>query len=552
MLSHLFISNYALIEKLDINFPRGFITITGETGAGKSVLLGAIGLLMGKRADISALNIYSTKCIIEGMFEIKDYNLKELFQSLDLDYDDQTIIRREISPSGKSRAFLNDTPVALKDLKQIGEKLMDIHGQFSSLQLVDEAGHLAYVDKYANSYPELKSYSQVYSLWCEAKRKLEVIRLEAELSKKEEDYLRFSLNQMNEINLDTIDQVELEEKKRLLENSETIKTTLYSSAHKIVNEEDNIVDSLKQVQRDIAGITSYSSKYQQLNDRIESVIIEADDIGTELDALNDNLIVDPNELDQVQQILDVLYRLQQKFSVDNIDDLIAIKNEMEAKLQRMDSFEIDIHQAEKNIDDAYSEVQRKGSELTKKRTLASTSFAKEISGFLEFVNLKGAEFKVHLNTFEEPRKEGFETASFLFSANKGISATEIGKMASGGEISRLMLAVKAVISKKNTLPTIIFDEIEAGVSGAAAGKIAAVLSDMGKSMQVITITHLPQIASKGICQFMVAKSSEGIKTTSTLKRLSTEERINELAVMLSDGEITSQSMENAKAMLNIP
>lgn len=551
MLSHLFISNYALIEKLDIDFPRGFITITGETGAGKSVLLGAIGLLMGNRADISALSISSSKCIIEGMFEINDYHLKPLFEELDLDYEDQTIIRREITPAGKSRAFLNDTPVSLKILKQVGEKLMDIHAQFSTLQLADESGHLKYLDKFANIENEQENYSLAFRQWSKLVSDLKKLQQEAEESNKEEDYLRFSLDQLNEIDLNVINQNELEEKRKVLENSEAIKATLYASANNLVNDDDNLVSSLKKVLRDLSGIASYSEKYSQLADRLDSIIIEVDDIGADIDTLNEELTVNPVELEEVQQLLDTIYRLQQKFHVATVEELVTIRDDMEQKLSRVDSFDRIINEKEKAIAVAFETLKKEGAKLSSKRVSASKEFAKCITQLLEYVNLNGADFNVLINHHEEPAKDGFETASFMFSANKGIEAAEIGKVASGGELSRLMLAVKAVISKKNTLPTIIFDEIEAGVSGAAAGKIASVLAEMGKSMQVITITHLPQIASKGICQFKVSKYSDQNKTTSRLELLSATERVNELAVMLSDGQITSQSLENAKSMLNI-
>ncbi|PID94966.1 MAG: DNA repair protein RecN [Bacteroidetes bacterium] len=549
MLSHLSISNYALIEKLDMDFPRGFITITGETGAGKSVLLQAIGLLMGKRADTSSLNYHDQKCIIEGTFEVASYKLQSFFTSLDLDYEDSTIIRREITPSGKSRAFLNDTPVSLKMLKQVGERLMDIHAQFSSLKLMEEEMHLTYLDQYAVNGALLEEYREAYTHWRALKEELRQLHGEAERARKEEDYLRYTLTQLQEAKLESMDQEELEASRKMLENSETIKTTLFSCASRLVNEEENLVSSLKQLHKELLRIAPYSSSYEELARRMESIAIEADDMGSELDALNEALEVDPQRLEEVNALLDRLYRLQHKFHVSSVSALIEIRDDTAQQLRKVSRYDDHIKALEKAIDTAFREVCERGEQLTARRREASTSFAREIAEHLAWVNLDEATFFVSFDRSEEPEAHGFDYPYFMFSANKGIPPAKLGKVASGGELSRIMLAVKAVISKKTTLPAILFDEIETGVSGAAAGKIASLLMKMGERMQVITITHLPQIASKGMVHYKVSKHSDEHKTISCLKRLSHEERIHELASMLSNGEVTAESFENAKSML---
>jgi DNA repair protein RecN (Recombination protein N) len=550
MLSHLFIANYALIEELNIDLPEGFLSITGETGAGKSILLGAIGLLSGNRADTSVLNINTSKCIIEGTFEIKQYELKALFESMELDYDDQTIIRREITPSGKSRAFINDTPVPLKDLKQIGERLMDIHGQFSSLELANSVSHLRLLDNYAQVTIEISDYRKAFENWKSAQQNLNKLLLEAENAKKEEDYLRFSVQQLREVDLDNLNQQFLEEKRTVLEHSETIKSTLFSLAGELSENDNNLLERIAGLQKEMEAISKYSSKYEQIAQRLESISIETEDISREIISLNEDLRLDPDELMDVQEKIDKIYSLQHKFSCNSIEELIAIRDEIGIKLSRTENFDFLIKEAEKKISATYEILKSKAKALSAKRESAIKPFTDSVSGLLTFVNLEDAVFRIHKELLPEPGISGMEKITFLFSANKGIDASDLGKTASGGELSRLMLAVKAVISDKNALPTIIFDEIEAGVSGSTAGKIATVLSNMGKSMQVITITHLPQIAAKSACQYKVSKTTTDEKTVSQMYKLSQEERIEELAEMLSDGAVSPHARENARVLLN--
>jgi len=550
MLSHLFIANYALIEELNIDLPDGFLSITGETGAGKSILLGAIGLLSGNRADTSVLNINTSKCIIEGTFEIKQYKLKELFDSLEIDYDDQTIIRREITPSGKSRAFINDTPVPLKDLKQIGERLMDIHGQFSSLELANSVSHLHLLDNYARNADQLTDYRVAYDNWKLSQKEFNNLHLEAENAKREEDYLVFSAQQLREVDLDNINQQSLEEKRTVMEHSETIKSTLYSLAGELAENDDNLLERIAGLQKNMEAISRYSSQYDQIAKRLKSISIEAEDIGREIISLNEELNLDADELMDIQEKIEKIYSLQHKFRCNSVEELISIREEIEKKLSRTESFDFLIKEAEKKISANYDILISKAKALSDTRDNSIRPFTDEVSGLLAFVNLEDADFQLKKELLPEPGMNGFEKITFLFSANKGIEASDLGKTASGGELSRLMLAVKAVISEKNALPTIIFDEIEAGVSGSTAGKIATVLSNMGKSMQVITITHLPQIAAKSASQYKVSKKTSGEKTVSYMYQLSKDERIEELAEMLSDGAISPHARENARVLLN--
>ncbi len=549
MLSHLYISNYALIENLDIDFPNGFISITGETGAGKSILLGAIGLLTGNRAENAALKVKDNKCIIEGTFEIKNYNLQNLFRKLDVDYDHQSIIRREITPSGKSRAFINDTPVALKDLKILGDKLMDIHSQFSTLHLADNSYQIALLDRYAGTNNELMQYHDALNQWRQAKQDLETLQEAGIRARREEDYLRFSLQQLSGIDLQKIKLQEIEEEKRILENSETVKMVLYNASETLLNSENAIITMLRSMQKEINGISALSSSFMFISDRLESLIVECDDLGHEMENLNDDVAIDPQRLENIQNELDVIYALMQKFNASGIDELLAIRVATEEKLLKIDSFSTEIIAATNAVASSYEKLLEVMGRLSEKRKKAIPGLTKAVLKNLKAVNLDNATFSIEIKATQEPGRDGGDNVRFLFSANKGVEMNDIQKVASGGELSRLMLSLKAVLTEKETLPTIIFDEIESGVSGIAAGKIADLLGNMGSSMQVIAITHLPQLAAKSQAQYHVYKDNSNNKTYSNIKYLSKEERINELSIMLSDGNISEQAVENAKALL---
>ncbi|HPE87367.1 MAG: DNA repair protein RecN [Bacteroidales bacterium] len=549
MLSHLFITNYALIDKLDIDFPEGFISITGETGAGKSILLGAIGLILGNRADTSVLHDLNKKCIIEGTFFIENYSLQSFFYAVDIDYEPHTIVRREILPAGKSRAFINDTPVSLKDLKALGDRLIDIHGQFSTLRLADTTVQLSMIDEYAQSAALLTDYQSALSALNTQKKELKEIEEKVLLAKREEDYLLFAIQQIEEVNADVSDIHTLESRRKVLENAESIKSTLYYAAGQLYSNEENIVSTMNSIHRNLNAIASLDPKYNALNNRIASLAIETSDIGFELENLNNELVIDPREIEMLTERLDQIYALQHKFQVNTMEELLLLHSEMKTKISQLEAYDDKINDLRQRISLAEKKVEEVGSNLSRLRNNAINPFCAAIRCLLDQVNLSDASFSVQNVKMQEPGKEGYDQVSFLFSANKGVAPAEIHKVASGGELSRLMLAIKAVLSGKKKLPTILFDEIESGVSGAAAGKIAGVLADMGKTMQVIAITHLPQIAGKSTHQYHVTKKTPLKKTYSEMRLLNPDERIEALALMLSDGHVTVQARDNARAIL---
>lgn len=550
MLSHLFVSNYALIDQLDIDFPEGFITITGETGAGKSILLGAIGLILGSRADISNLRNPAKKCIIEGHFNIEAYHLKKDFEELDIDYDHFTIIRREITPLGKSRAFINDSPINLKSLKIIGGKLMDIHSQFNALELSNNDFQLSLLDSYANTDVALAQYKKALAHQNVIAQELDDLKQSAMEARREEDYLNFSIEQLEKANIYKLDQLALENRKKILENSETIKSVLYKSSLDLFQADDNISARLATLIREIMSISNYNEQYQNLFNRLESIRIELDDLNGELDNLENGCIYDPKELLDITESLDNIYSLQLKFHVTSLDDLIALKEDMQRRLSTINSFDSNIKELEKKLEIAEIEVRNTGNLLSQKRGEACLPFSNHVSKFLEKVNLQNARFVINHSVGKKPQKNGFDQIYILFSANMGVEPGEISKVASGGELSRLMLAIKAVLANKKSLPTIIFDEIEAGVSGGVAGNVSNVLADMSKKMQVFAITHLPQIAGKSSTQYRVSKKLIDNVTISVMHKLSYQQRVEELALMLSNGKITDEARANAITMLS--
>ena len=550
MLSHLFVSNYALIDQLDIDFPEGFITITGETGAGKTILLGAIGLILGSRADIYNLRNPAKKCVIEGHFNIEAYHLQRDFEELDIDYDHFTIIRREITPQGKSRAFVNDTPTNLKSLKVIGGKLMDIHSQFNALELSNNDFQLSLLDSYANTDAVLAKYKKALAHQNAIVRELDDLKQSALEAGREEDYLNFSIQQLENANIHKLDQQALENRKKILENSEAIKSVLYKSSFDLFHSEDNISARMATLSREIMSISDYNEEYRNLFNRLESIRIELDDLNGDLDNLENGCIYDPEELFEITASLDAIYSLQLKFHVSSLDDLIALKMDMQRRISAINSFDTKISQLEKKLEIAEIEVRNTGDLLSQKRGEACLPFSKHVSTLLGKVNLKNARFAVNHRVVERPQRNGFDEVSILFSANTGVKPGEISKVASGGELSRLMLAIKAVLASKKSLPTIIFDEIDAGVSGGVAGNVSNVLADMSKKMQVFAITHLPQIAGKSRTQYRVSKKINENVTISVMHKLSDQQRVEELALMLSNGKITDEARANAITMLS--
>lgn len=533
-----------------MNLQQGFTIITGETGAGKSIMLGALSLLLGKRADYSAIRDTQKKCVIEGMFDISAYDLKSLFAAEDLDYESQTIIRREILPSGKSRAFVNDTPANLSSLQVLGEQLLDIHSQHETLILGDNqyqfnvvdvlAGNIDILEKYKSSFRELKSLQ----------KKLEVLKEDQAQATKEYDYNLFLLNELKEARLEEGMQEELEGRYEELSHVEQLKEQLGTAVNYIQQEEIGAGISLKEAKNSIQKVASISTVYHQFFERLQSVSIELDDIAVELENALEKVEANPEELEQVNEKLQVLYNLQKKHSVATVMELKEIEAELSQKVAVSENAEEEIAMANKAIESKKEELQKTASLLHRNREKVIPVFIREIESILNEVGMPNARLKIELVRQSEFFANGQDKLSWLLSANKGGNFTELKKAASGGELSRIMLAVKSILATYSKLPTIIFDEIDTGVSGDIAGKMADILQKMGKVMQVIAITHLPQIAGKGNKHFKIYKEDAGKGTITNIKELDKEARVEELAMMLGGKNISDSAVAHAKALLN--
>lgn len=550
MLTSLSIKNFALIEKLSIDFSKGFSIITGETGAGKSILLGALGLVLGKRADLTSLKDKDEKCVIEAQFEISRYNLKSFFEANDLDYEDQTIIRREILPSGKSRAFVNDSPVNLNELQELGLFLIDIHSQHQTQELSDENIQFQIIDAIAGNINFVQEYSAHLKAYKQYKNNLSGLFLELKEAKKEQDYNTFLLDELVDAKLISGEQEELEHQFEQLNNVEFIKETLDKTLAISNEEQFGVLQNLKEIKASLQKITSMSADYNALFERINSVVIEVDDIALEINELSEKLVNDPEKLDLVNQKLQTIYNLQKKHQAASIDELIGIQNELENKVISVDNLENQIQRLEANIEQAQIELDKIAGTINSNRLNAVPVLSQRLVAFLEQLGMPNARFNIEVTTTQNYYSNGKDEIQFLFSANKGSDFGLLKKVASGGEMSRIMLAVKAILAQYSKLPTIIFDEIDTGVSGEIANKMALIMKEMSNDMQVFAITHLPQIAAKGNEHFKVFKTTIGNQTQSELKLLSTEERVVEIAEMLSGKDISDSAINHAKALLN--
>lgn len=549
MLSHLHIENYALIEKLDINLSNNFSVITGETGAGKSILLGALGLILGKRADVQALHDQSRKCIIEGVFNISEYNLQYFFEQYDLDYEEETTIRREISPSGKSRAFINDTPANLSQLKEIGGYLVDIHSQHETLLLNTVAFKFSVLDSFAGTSKILEEYQNVFESLQSTKTELAQLEEKQKQSKLDTDYYQFQLNELVEANLMTQEQENMELELKTLSNAEAIKSNLYQASQAISGEESNVLDQLRLVSGELNKISQFNSRLEEIANRVDSVYIEVEDLSTEIDNVQDTIGIDEERIDILQDRLNNLYALQQKHQVNSVEQLLIIQQNLEDKLQAITSLDESIEHTQKEVAKLTAEVNKIGAEISTLRKKAAPNLKTKVLALLREVKMSNATLEIELHLLEEPTKYGLDQINLLFSANKGGTLQDVAKVASGGELSRLMLCIKSITSAYRALPTIIFDEIDTGVSGEVADKVGGIMQKMGEKMQVISISHLPQIASKGHDHFYVYKEDVLGKTQSTMKKLDVNERVDELAKMLSGSELTDAAIENAKELL---
>jgi DNA repair protein RecN (Recombination protein N) len=549
MLIHLSVQNYALIDTLEVDFAKGLTIITGETGAGKSILLGALGLVAGNRADIQSLNDKTKKCVIEASFNLKEYKLKDFFSANDIDYEPITVIRREINPEGKSRAFINDTPVTLNLLKELTEQLIDIHSQHQTLTINGSEFQLSVVDAYAQHDELLTQYHNNYKTYKTLKKQLAELTDKEAQAKKDADYFQFQFNELEDANLKSGDQNELEQELQTLNNAEAIKLNLSKSAYGLNGGELNMLSSLSEIKSSIASIAKYKPEINELSKRINSAYVELKDIADEIENLESEIIYDAARIEEISTRLDTLYRLQQKHQVKEVDELIALKNELSNKLLEFSSLEIEIEKTKKQLDAIEKELLTNAKKISANRKNAIPKIEKDTAGLLTSLSMPNAQLKVEHSTTDVLNNNGLDTINFLFSANKGSDFKEINKVASGGELSRLMLSIKSLIAQLTALPTIIFDEIDTGVSGEVADKMGIIMNKISKNIQVLAITHLPQIAGKGASHLLVYKEDKNNKTYSNIKKLTNEERIYEIAKMLSTGTPTATALKNAEELL---
>lgn len=550
MLQNLRIQNFALIQETEVKFNKGLTVITGETGAGKSILLGALGLTLGNRADVSSLHDKTKKCIIEVQFNTKAYQLKSFFESNELDFEEITTIRREITPEGKSRAFINDTPTTLAVLKELGEFLIDIHSQHETLLLKETNFQFELVDAFAKTTDLFSEYKKQFLHLVKLKKQLQELTTQELQAKKELDYFQFQFNELDEAAIKVGVQKQLEEESETLENAEFIKSNLVKSYLAINGGEENIVSALVLVKQQLQAVSKFGSQFNELFERVNSVTIELKELANDIDTCEEDVVYDNARLEEVNAQLDKLNRLLKKHGVNTEEELLVIKDDIESKLQQFSSLELNIEKINKEINVVEKQCNILAKDLSQKRQQATASIEQNIKTMLSSLSMANAQFKIELKSLDTLTINGVDAISFLFTANKGAEFKELHKTASGGELSRLMLCLKALLAERTALPTIIFDEIDTGVSGDVADKIGNILFAMGNTMQVITITHLPQMASKGSNHLYVYKSDNNDKTTSSIKPLSKDERIAEIAKMLSTGTPTETALKNAKELLN--
>jgi len=550
VLSNLSIKNYALIDRLNVSFDSGFTCITGETGAGKSILLGGLSLVLGKRADLSTLRGKDQKCVIEAEFGIKQYRLKSFFRENDLDFEDATIIRREIHPSGKSRAFINDTPVTLDVLSSLGSRLIDVHSQHQTLQLADNDFQLKMLDALAENKNLLSTYSEELESYNKTSKKLNQLIDIQNNANKELDYNSFLLNELQEASLEVGIQEELEGQYEQLNNVETI-TEHLSKGHQIVTDDQIGVLTMLGVLKQLAGkLTEFGSGYSELNERINSVFIEMDDISSELQDLQESLEANPQLLEEINGKLQRLYDLRKKHGVQGISELIKIREELAQQVGITENIEEQIMEKKDLLKVQERSLENISNEIRERRRKIIPGLKKQLERKLGTLGMPGVSFKIEVNPSEVFKSTGKDDLLFLFSANKGSNFGELKKVASGGELSRIMLTIKSILAKYEQLPTMMFDEIDSGVSGEISNKMGDIMLEMSETMQVFSITHLPQVASKGHHHFKVFKEEEGNTTITQMRKLNNDERVVELAEMLGGKDLSDSALAHAKQLLN--
>ena len=550
MLKSLSIENYALIDSLNIEFAPGFSVITGETGAGKSIILGALSLILGQRADARQIKQGENKCLVEGVFDVSKYDLKSLFDEHDWVYEGETcILRREIWANGKSRAFLNDSPVYLNDLKALGDRLIDIHSQHQNLALNDRQFQLLVVDALADTRLLRSEYVSAFHSFRSAAKVLADLKEASRKNKEEEDYLRFQYAALSEAALREGEQEELEAELEALTHSEEIKSGLFAVTNLLSGEDQNVEAMLKSALEAVRNVQSVFPKADEIVQRLESAYLDLKDLRSETERLFDEIEFNPDRQQLVEDRLGVIYDLQKKHSVATVRQLIELRDNIGSKLQNIDSMEEKISSAENILSEKREQLSDLARRLSEKRLAAISDIEKELTSRLSYLGMPNARFECRITPKQQPDETGMDDVQFLFSANKNTDLLPVSQIASGGEISRLMLCVKAMIAGATALPTIIFDEIDTGTSGEMADKMGRIMQDMSRNMQVIAITHLPQIASKGDFHYIVYKKDTEDSTQTYMRQLSSEERITEIARLLSGAETTAQAIENAKVML---
>ena len=552
MLQSIHIQNYALIESLDIDFHSGFSVITGETGAGKSIILGAIGLLVGQRADIKAIKVGANKCIVEARFNILSYQLESFFEEHDMEYEeDECTLRRELYASGKSRAFINDTPASLVQMRELGEKLIDVHSQHQNLLLNHEDFQLNVLDILAHDEKELQVYKETYAAFKKMSKELSDIQQQAEKNRQDEDYIRFQLDQLEQANLQEGEQESLEQEAETLSHAEEIKSSIYKIDQLMASDETTLLSVVKDCMQTLQSISKVYTPAQEWIERLNSCYIELKDLSHEIARAGEDVEFNPTRLDYVNERLNLIYTLQQKHRVSSVEELITITDDYRTQLDTITSYDSRIQELMKEKEALYNKVLENASVLTRLRTEAAKEIELQMQSYLIPLGMPNVRFSVELTNKKEPDAKGLDSVSYLFSANKNGMLQEVASIASGGEIARVMLSLKAMIAGAVKLPTIIFDEIDTGVSGSIAEKMALIMQEMGQAdRQVISITHLPQIAARGTTHYKVYKEDTEMGTNSHIRQLNQEERIQEIANMLSGATLTEAALNNAKALLN--
>jgi DNA repair protein RecN (Recombination protein N) len=551
MIKKLAVRNYAIIEELEIRFPDGLTIITGETGAGKSILLGALGLIMGDRADLKALYDESEKCVIEGTFDVEAYDLKGFFEENDLDYAQECVIRRELSPSGKSRAFVNDTPVTLDVLRQLTGALIDLHLQFDTLDIHHVSFQLRMIDALAGNKALLSEYQTNYRCFTQDKRRLEKLREQAGRSAQETDFIKFQLEEFNKAELTDGEQERLEEEQRRLTNAEEIKRILSAAFHHLTEGDMPLTGQLNDVLRQVAEVKKFHPEIPSLHHRLESLAVELEDLAAEFEKVADSTEFDPERIHEIQQRLDVVYRLQNKHRVGTVKELLNIQEDLQQKLNAIGDLSSEIEALEKSIEEQEKYLRSIATQLAERRRQAAPGFIRKVLELLSQLAMPHTRFEVDFKTTEILTPTGTDDINFLFAANPGSRMQLIKDVASGGELSRLTLVTKSLVASAIPLPTLVFDEIDAGVSGDVSLKMGNILRQLSNHHQVVIITHSPQVASKADAHYFVYKKVLGNTTTTKVKLLDAEERVRSLAVMLSTNPPSEAALANARELIGM-